>query len=170
MHPSQVTFLRKTRGSRLNIFAPISDLSSLAKTGSEGKLLEAGPRNDIAVSGGQVLGDEWTTHVVEVCLSPKINLGQYFLSSNRIEAESSFVPSMLSGTVSYNICLTNSAYTAPFSSLINGSMNRTPLKLASGALSIFAMYQAPRSMPLANPLLMLLMQLSAESNLIILSH
>ncbi|KAF8490734.1 hypothetical protein JB92DRAFT_3128678 [Gautieria morchelliformis] len=43
----EVTFLRKTRGSRLNIFAPISELSSLAKTGSEGSL------------------DEWTTHVVE---------------------------------------------------------------------------------------------------------
>jgi hypothetical protein len=70
---SQVTFLRKTRGSRLNIFAPLSDLSSLAKTGSEGSPLEAGPRNDIAVSGGQVLGDEWTTHVVEVFLLSNID-------------------------------------------------------------------------------------------------
>ncbi|KIJ51469.1 hypothetical protein M422DRAFT_157971 [Sphaerobolus stellatus SS14] len=61
----QITFLRKTRGSRLNIFAPVSDLSSLAKSELESSELEAGPRNDIAVSGGQVLGDEWTTHVVE---------------------------------------------------------------------------------------------------------
>ncbi|KAF8577784.1 hypothetical protein K439DRAFT_1417887 [Ramaria rubella] len=62
---NQVTFLRKTRGSRLNIFAPVSDLSSLAKTRLEESQLKAGPHNDIAVSGGQVLGDEWTTHVVE---------------------------------------------------------------------------------------------------------
>lgn len=78
---SQVTFLRKTRGSRLNIFAPVSDLSSLAKTGSERNTLEAGPKNDIAISGGQVLGDEWTTHVVEVC-TPRIHADpQYILKT-----------------------------------------------------------------------------------------
>ncbi|KAF8525934.1 inositol hexakisphosphate-domain-containing protein [Hysterangium stoloniferum] len=62
---NQVTFLRKTRGSRLNIFAPVSDLSSLAKSESEGSAFEVGPKNEIAISGGQVLGDEWSTHVIE---------------------------------------------------------------------------------------------------------
>lgn len=162
-------FLRKTRGSRLNIFAPISDLSSLAKTGSEGNLLEAGPRNDIAVSGGQVLGDEWTTHVIEVYLSLEIEIVNAFLTVGRIEAESSSVRSM-SRDVLHNIKLTNSVHTALFSSLINGSRNPTRRKLVSGVLSIFAMYQAPRYMLLANPLLMPSMQLSAKSNLIIPPH
>jgi len=76
---SQVTFLRKTRGSRLNIFAPVSDLSSLAKSEIERSELEAGPMNDIAVAGGQVLGDEWTTHVVEVR-----DLGYHGLTSTYI--------------------------------------------------------------------------------------
>lgn len=63
-----MTFLRKARGSRLNIFAPVSDLSSLSKSESEGSVFEAGTKNDVAVAGGQILGDEWTTHVVEVSL------------------------------------------------------------------------------------------------------
>ncbi|GJJ08366.1 hypothetical protein Clacol_002580 [Clathrus columnatus] len=83
---NQVTFLRKTRGSRLNIFAPISDLSSLAKSESEGDIFEAGPKNDVAVTGGQILGDEWTTHVVEFWYSTLLKSDQWLTESDPTEA------------------------------------------------------------------------------------
>ena len=61
-------FLRKTYGSRLNIFQPIADLSSLSKSGSEGRAMIAGQTNDVAIAGGQILGDEYSDHVVKVFL------------------------------------------------------------------------------------------------------
>jgi hypothetical protein len=66
---SQITFLRKSHGSRLNVFAPVNDLSALSKTGNvdrAGTLLVAGQKNDVAIAGGQILGDEWSDHVVKV--------------------------------------------------------------------------------------------------------
>lgn len=63
---SQVMFLRKSYGSRLNVFAPINDLSALSKSGSQLQALVAGQRNDVAISGGQILGDEYSDHVVKV--------------------------------------------------------------------------------------------------------
>jgi hypothetical protein len=65
-HLSQIMFLRKTYGSRLNIFQPINDLSALSKSSSEGRALVAGQQNDVAVTGGQILGDEYSDHVVKV--------------------------------------------------------------------------------------------------------
>ena len=61
-------FLRKSYGSRLNVFAPIHDLSDLSKSGAEGRVLLPGKRNDMAISGGQILGDEYSKHVVLVRL------------------------------------------------------------------------------------------------------
>ena len=58
-------FLRKTYGSRLNVFQPIGDLSALSKSGSEALSLVAGKKNDVAISGGQILGDEYSDHVVK---------------------------------------------------------------------------------------------------------
>jgi hypothetical protein len=65
---SQITFLRKSHGSRLNVFAPVNDLSALSKSGGVDKLgtLVAGRKNDVAIAGGQILGDEWSDHVVKV--------------------------------------------------------------------------------------------------------
>ena len=63
---SQVTFLRKQYGSRLNVFAPINDLSAMSKTSSDRQIAAAGMENDIAISGGQILGDEYSEHVVRV--------------------------------------------------------------------------------------------------------
>lgn len=63
---SQVTYLRKTHGSRLNVFAPVQDLSALSLSGLRGLSPAAGVKNDMAVAGGQVLGDEYTDHVVKV--------------------------------------------------------------------------------------------------------
>ena len=63
---SQVTFLRKQHGSRLNVFAPVTDLSTLSKTGSATRSLLPGRKNDVAIAGGQILGDEYSDHVVKV--------------------------------------------------------------------------------------------------------
>ncbi|KAH9915114.1 inositol hexakisphosphate-domain-containing protein [Fomitopsis serialis] len=60
----QVMFLRKSYGSRLNVFAPINDLSNLSKTGSQERALVPGQKNDVAIAGGQILGDEYSDHVV----------------------------------------------------------------------------------------------------------
>ncbi|KAG2071110.1 hypothetical protein BDR04DRAFT_1016893 [Suillus decipiens] len=62
---NQVKFLRKTYGSRLNIFAPVNDLSLLSRSGAEDKSLVAGQKNDVEIAGGQLLGDEYSDHVVK---------------------------------------------------------------------------------------------------------
>lgn len=62
---NQVLFLRKTYGSRLNIFAPVNDLSLLSRSGTEDKSLVAGQKNDVEIAGGQLLGDEYSDHVVK---------------------------------------------------------------------------------------------------------
>ena len=85
---SQVTFLRKQYGSRLNVFAPVNDLSSLSKSGSTTRSLLPGKKNDVAISGGQILGDEYSDHVMKVLLIPLLiyKLTSIFLYSlNRIE-------------------------------------------------------------------------------------
>jgi hypothetical protein len=61
-------FVRKSTGSRLNVFAPVHDLSALSKTGLEGHALVPGQMNDVAVAGGQILGDEYSDHVIKVCV------------------------------------------------------------------------------------------------------
>ena len=63
---SQVMFLRKIHGSRLHVFAPISDLSALSKTGVQERALVPGLQNDVELSGGRILGDEYSDHVVKV--------------------------------------------------------------------------------------------------------
>ncbi|KAG6919205.1 hypothetical protein DXG01_008503 [Tephrocybe rancida] len=65
---NQIKFLRKSYGSlgsRLNVFTPINDLSSLSKSGFESRSLVPGKKNDVAIAGGQVLGDEYSDHVVK---------------------------------------------------------------------------------------------------------
>ena len=59
-------FLRKQYGSRLNVFAPVNDLSSLSKSSSATRSLLPGKKNDVAISGGQILGDEYSDHVMKV--------------------------------------------------------------------------------------------------------
>ncbi|KAH0833089.1 inositol hexakisphosphate-domain-containing protein [Lanmaoa asiatica] len=61
----KVMFLRKSRGSRLNVFAPVNDLSLLSRSGAEDKSLVAGQKNDVEIAGGQLLGDEYSDHVVK---------------------------------------------------------------------------------------------------------
>lgn len=62
---SQIKFLRTTYGSRLNVFAPINDLSSLSKGHIESRYLGS-VKNDMTLAGGQILGDEYSDHVVRV--------------------------------------------------------------------------------------------------------
>lgn len=62
---SQIKFLRTTYGSRLNVFAPINDLSSLSKGGIEVRGF-SGAKNNVTLAGGQILGDEYSDHVVRV--------------------------------------------------------------------------------------------------------
>ncbi|KAF9243458.1 inositol hexakisphosphate-domain-containing protein [Melanogaster broomeanus] len=62
---NQVLFLRKSRGSRLNVFAPVNDLSLLSRSGAEDKSLVAGQKNNVEIAGGQLLGDEYSEHVVK---------------------------------------------------------------------------------------------------------
>ncbi|KDR78950.1 hypothetical protein GALMADRAFT_244621 [Galerina marginata CBS 339.88] len=62
---NQIKFLRKQYGSRLNVFAPVNDLSSLSKSGMATRSLLPGKKNDVAIAGGQVLGDEYSDHVVK---------------------------------------------------------------------------------------------------------
>ncbi|KAG2359074.1 inositol hexakisphosphate-domain-containing protein [Suillus spraguei] len=62
---NQVKFLRKTFGSRLNIFAPVNDLSLLSRSRAEDKSLVAGQKNDVEIAGGRLLGDEYSDHVVK---------------------------------------------------------------------------------------------------------
>ena len=59
-------FLRKSHGSRLNVFAPINDLSALSKSGADHRALLPGQQNDVTIAGGQILGDEYSDHVVKV--------------------------------------------------------------------------------------------------------
>jgi hypothetical protein len=46
----------------------VNDLSALSKTGNVDRAdtLVAGQKNDVAIAGGQILGDEWSDHVVKV--------------------------------------------------------------------------------------------------------
>jgi hypothetical protein len=62
---SQVLFLRRSYDTRLSIFSPVHDLSSLSKSGPRLSLVR-GPPNDVAISGSQVLGDEYSDHVLKV--------------------------------------------------------------------------------------------------------
>ncbi|KAI0784287.1 inositol hexakisphosphate-domain-containing protein [Abortiporus biennis] len=62
---NQINFLRKVHGSRLNVFAPINDLSSLSKSSGGVRALMPGKPNAVAIAGGQILGDEYSDHVIK---------------------------------------------------------------------------------------------------------
>lgn len=83
---SQIKFLRKQYGSRLNVFTPVNDLSSLSRSSMVTRTLVAGKKNDVAIAGGQILGDEYSDHVVKVkhsILQTRINLSDTIHLKNR---------------------------------------------------------------------------------------
>ncbi|KAJ7613946.1 inositol hexakisphosphate-domain-containing protein [Roridomyces roridus] len=59
---NQIKFLRKSSGSRLNVFAPIHDLLALLKTDWVDRAFVLGKNSRV---GGQVLGDEYSAHVFQ---------------------------------------------------------------------------------------------------------
>lgn len=61
---NQILFLRKS-SRRLNVFAPVEDLSVLSRSGLDARSLVPGRRNDMAISGGEILGDEYSDHLVK---------------------------------------------------------------------------------------------------------
>ncbi|KAG6856508.1 hypothetical protein H0H87_003701 [Tephrocybe sp. NHM501043] len=92
---NQIKFLRKTYGSRLNVFAPVNDLSSLSKSGFEARSLVPGKKNDVAISGGQVLGDEYSDHVV------KNRTSSTLLKSDQWIRESTYVEHDIRGAINF---------------------------------------------------------------------
>ncbi|KIM67616.1 hypothetical protein SCLCIDRAFT_1210267 [Scleroderma citrinum Foug A] len=62
---NQLKFLRKSQGSRLNVFAPINDLFLSSRSGTADKSLIVGQKKDVEVPGGQLVGDEYSDHVVK---------------------------------------------------------------------------------------------------------
>ncbi|KAI0768012.1 inositol hexakisphosphate-domain-containing protein [Trametes elegans] len=62
---TQVMFLRKSHGSKLNVFAPVNDLSALSRTGAADRALLPGQQGDLTIAGGQILGDEYSDHVIK---------------------------------------------------------------------------------------------------------
>ncbi|KIP04476.1 hypothetical protein PHLGIDRAFT_75887 [Phlebiopsis gigantea 11061_1 CR5-6] len=97
---NQILFLRKTYGSRLNIFQPVNDLSSLSKSGAEGRALVPGQKNDIAISGGQILGDEYSDHVVKNRSGIILREGT-LLKSDQWLGESQQVPDGVRGAINF---------------------------------------------------------------------
>ncbi|KAJ7885940.1 hypothetical protein B0H14DRAFT_3128029 [Mycena olivaceomarginata] len=59
---NQIKFMRKSYGPRLNVFAPIHVLSSLSKTNWEDRGVIPGKKDDMAIAGRQILGDEHSKH------------------------------------------------------------------------------------------------------------
>lgn len=72
-------FLRKIHGSRLHVFAPISDLSALSRTGVQDRAIVPGLLNDVEIAGGRILGDEYSDHVVKAS-GTLVYLSQYAFS------------------------------------------------------------------------------------------
>ncbi|PFH53133.1 hypothetical protein AMATHDRAFT_138191 [Amanita thiersii Skay4041] len=91
IYDSQVKFLRNTDVFKLNLFTPVNDLSSLSKSGTEDKVMVPGRKNDVAISGGQILGDEYSDHVVRhrsgIILreSTLLKSDQWLRESHRVE-------------------------------------------------------------------------------------
>lgn len=100
-------FLRKSYGTRLNVFAPINDLSALSKSGSGGRALVAGTKNDVAIAGGEILGDEYSTHVVKVsiyvylCVLSKCNI----LRTEAVSSSEKGKPSLLKVAILTNVSI-----------------------------------------------------------------
>ncbi|KAK2460946.1 hypothetical protein APHAL10511_007416 [Amanita phalloides] len=97
---SQVIFLRKGGEYKLNVFAPVTDLSSLSKSSTEERAIVPGRKNDLAINGGQVLGDEYSDHVVRN-RSGIILRESTLLKSDQWLRESHYVADGLRGAINF---------------------------------------------------------------------
>ncbi len=59
---------------------PINDLSVLSKSGADRRALLPGQQNDVAIAGGQILGDEYSDHVVKTRSGIILREGCVYLS------------------------------------------------------------------------------------------
>jgi hypothetical protein len=138
---SQILFLRKIHGSRLNVFAPVNDLSALSKTGSEHLSLIPGKNNEVAIAGGQILGDEYTEHVIKVFVRPFVSLfSRLALTQIHRTDEASFCEKGLF-LFTLAVCDDQSCASARCSSPINGSVRLSRSRMISEERSISAMYR-----------------------------
>ncbi|KAF8199666.1 inositol hexakisphosphate-domain-containing protein [Pholiota molesta] len=97
---TQIKFLRKHYGSRLNVFAPVNDLTSLSKTSFTNRALLPGKKNDVAIAGGQILGDEYSDYVVKN-RSGIILRESTLLKSDQWRAESHHVENGVRGAINF---------------------------------------------------------------------
>ncbi|KAG6879608.1 hypothetical protein C0992_000636 [Termitomyces sp. T32_za158] len=97
---NQIKFLRKSYGSRLNVFDPVNDLSSLSKSSFEARSLVPGKKNDVAIAGGRVLGDEYSNHVVKDRRGIILREGT-LLKSDQWLRESSHVAHNVRGAINF---------------------------------------------------------------------
>ncbi|KAG8953141.1 hypothetical protein FRC04_003089 [Tulasnella sp. 424] len=88
---NQVKYLRQSSG--LKVFAPVSDLSAISK-------VEAAKKHEMAVGGAQVLGDEWTEHVVKNRSGIVLREGT-LLKSDMWHAESQRVENGVRGAINF---------------------------------------------------------------------
>ncbi|KAJ6507779.1 inositol hexakisphosphate-domain-containing protein [Mycena vitilis] len=105
---NQIKFLRKSYGSRLNVFAPINDLSSLSKTNWERTFIP-GQKNDVAIAGGQILGDEYSNHVVKNRSGIILREGT-LLKSDQWHQESHHVEHGVRGAINFRRVPTSNIY------------------------------------------------------------
>ncbi|KJA26349.1 hypothetical protein HYPSUDRAFT_36651 [Hypholoma sublateritium FD-334 SS-4] len=97
---TQIKFLRKQYGSVLNVFAPVNDLSSLSKSSFSSRSLLPGKKNEVAIAGGQISGDEYSDYVVKN-RSGIILRESTLLKSDQWRAESHHVENGVRGAINF---------------------------------------------------------------------
>lgn len=145
--------MRKS-GVRLNVFAPVEDLSAISKG-------ETAPQ----IAGGRVLGDEWTEYVVKVSYNTLVLIDitskfclilepEWDYSARRVSPiKTQYVHDRLIDCYISSEC---------FSNQICGGLKSTMLvPKVSAALSTSEIFLARISMPLASLMKRLLKRLSA---------
>lgn len=143
-------FLRKIYGSRLNIFAPVNDLSLLSRSGTEDKSLVAGQKNDVEIAGGQLLGDEYSDHVVKV---RTLNNTYHLALLITAESEWNYFARQVRQHHAFATCLTSYVrQTARFSSQTSGFQSLIVFQTQSAGLSTFVIYPGLTYMRAANQL------------------
>jgi hypothetical protein len=109
----------------------------------------------VAIAGGQILGDEYTDHVIKVCAHSYSKLWTVALIPPHTEQEWHHPPRKVYFAVCYNqLDLLIYCFQVHFSNPTNGYADK-PLKVPFEALSISGRYLIPISMPLVNPQLKL---------------
>ncbi|VDC06830.1 unnamed protein product [Peniophora sp. CBMAI 1063] len=97
---NQILFLRKSHGSRLNVFAPVHDLTALSRSGSMERATTRGHRNDVQIAGGEMLGDEYSEYVVKTRAGVILREGM-LLKSDQWLGESAHVEAGVRGAINF---------------------------------------------------------------------